>query len=327
MAQDNCQKIKLLKLYELLRQETDDQHPLTTMNIIDRLSKMGISCERRTVAKDMAILNEYGYEIMSCWVGKEKAYYVEDRSFSIPELKVLIDAVQAASFITDKKTSDLIAKIANLGGSHCADILKANMVCFNTRKHSNECIYYNIGYLEDAILQQKKVIFTYYDLDENGDRVYRRDGHHYVVEPVGHVFNEDKYYLMVYSSRHNGTANYRVDRMDKVEIIDEPVCEKAVALRESVECFTEQAFKMYGGQPVAVTLQFNHKLMGAVYDKFGEDTQMTRLDENTCEATVMVRISPTFWGWIFQFGNLMHIASPDSMIEEYRSKAAVLCER
>ena len=126
MAQDNGQKIKLLKLYEILKQETDEQHSMTTMTIIERLAKMGISCERRTLAKDMAILNEQGYEVMSCWVGKEKGYYIEDRSFSVPELKILIDAVQAASFVTDKKTAELIEKIADLGGGHRADILKGN---------------------------------------------------------------------------------------------------------------------------------------------------------------------------------------------------------
>ena len=326
MAQDNCQKIKLLKLYELLRQETDEQHPMTTMAIIDRLGKMGISCERRTLAKDMAILNEQGYEVMFRWIGKEKGYYVEDRSFSVPELKILIDAVQAASFVTGKKTAELIEKIADLGGGHRADILKGNMVCFNTRKHSNESIYYNVGFLEDAIQQQKKVIFYYFDLNEHGEKVYRRDGHHYVVEPIGLVFNEDNYYLMVYSSRHDGTANYRVDRMEKVEIIDEPVCEKALQLRETVDCFTEQAFKMYGGQPVDVTLQFDHKLIGVVYDKFGEDTKMIRLNSETCVATVKVQVSPTFWGWIFQFGKQMQITSPNEMIEEYKNKAAMLQE-
>ena len=326
MAQDNCQKIKLLKLYELLRQETDEQHPMTTMTIIDRLGKMGISCERRTLAKDMAILNEQGYEVMFRWIGKEKGYYVEDRSFSVPELKILIDAVQAASFVTGKKTAELIEKIADLGGGHRADILKGNMVCFNTRKHSNESIYYNVGFLEDAIQQQKKVIFYYFDLNEHGEKVYRREGHHYVVEPIGLVFNEDNYYLMVYSSRHDGTANYRVDRMEKVEIIDEPVCEKALQLRETVDCFTEQAFKMYGGQPVDVTLQFDHKLIGVVYDKFGEDTKMIRLNSETCVATVKVQVSPTFWGWIFQFGKQMQITSPNEMIEEYKNKVAMLDE-
>lgn len=324
MAQDNCQKIKLLKLYELLRQETDEQNPMTTMTIIDRLGQMGISCERRTLAKDMAILNEQGYEVMFRWIGKEKGYYVEDRSFSVPELKILIDAVQAASFITDKKTSELIDKIAELGGSHRADILKSNMVCFNTRKHSNETIFYSIGYLEDALLQQKKVIFRYFDLNEHGDKVYRRDGHHYVVEPVGLVFNEDNYYLMVYSSRHDNTANYRVDRMDAVEIIDEQITDKALQLRETVDCFTEQAFKMYGGQPMDITIQFDSKLIGAVYDKFGEDTKMIRLNDTTCVATIKVQISPTFWGWIFQFGKQMQITSPNEVIEEYRNKAALL---
>ena len=326
MAQDNCQKIKLLKLYELLRQETDEQHPMTTMTIIDRLGKMGISCERRTLAKDMAILNEQGYEVMFRWIGKEKGYYIEDRSFSVPELKILIDAVQAASFITDKKTSELIEKIADLGGGHRADILKSNMVCFNTRKHSNESIYYNVGYLEDAILQNKKVIFCYFDLNEHGEKIYRREGHHYVVEPIGLVFNEDNYYLMIYSARHDGTANYRVDRMDKVEIIDEPVSEKALELRNTVDSFTEQAFKMYGGQPVDITLQFDHKLIGVVYDKFGEDTKMIRLNENTCVATVKVQISPTFWGWVFQFGKLMKILSPESVSEEYKKQICDLVE-
>ena len=326
MAQDNCQKIKLLRLYELLRQETDEQNPMTTMTIIDRLGQMGISCERRTLAKDMAILNEHGYEVMYRWLGKEKGYYVEDRSFSVPELKILIDAVQAASFVTDKKTAELIEKIADLGGGHRADILKSNMVCFNTRKHSNETIFYSIDYLEDALLQQKKVIFRYYDLNEHGEKVYRRDGHHYVVEPVGLVFNEDNYYLMVYSARHDGTANYRVDRMDAVEIIDEPITEKALALRDSVDCFTEQAFKMYGGQPKDITIQFDSKLIGVVYDKFGEDTKMIRLNNDTCVATIKVQVSPTFWGWIFQFGKQMRITSPDEMIEEYRNKASALVE-
>ena len=123
MSRENCQKIKLLKLYDLLFQETDEQHPLTTMQIIERLAAMGISCERRTVAKDMAILNAQGYAVMMRWVGKEKAYFIEDRSFSTAELRLLIDAVRSACFITDEKSDELIDKIANLGGCHRADIL------------------------------------------------------------------------------------------------------------------------------------------------------------------------------------------------------------
>lgn len=330
MAQENWQKIKILKLLELLQQQTDDQHPLTTTEICAKMDLIGIPCDRRTLSKDIALLNEHGYEILWRWVGKEKGYYIVDRSFSVPELKILIDAVQAATFVTEKKTSELIDKIADLGGSHRGDILKSNIVHFNTRKHCNESIYYSVDALEDALedalQQQKKVIFRYFDMNEHGEKVYRRDGHHYVVEPVGLVFNEDNYYLMVYSARHDGTANYRVDRMDAVGIIDEQITEKALQLRDSVDCFTEQAFKMYRGQPVEITIQFDAKLIGVVYDKFGEDTKMIRLTADTCVAAVKVQVSPTFWGWIFQFGKQMQITSPDSVIEEYRNKAAMLTE-
>ena len=326
MAQDNCQKIKLLKLLELLRQETDEQHPLTTMDICNRLGAMGISCERRTLSKDVALLNEQGYEVMWRWVGKEKGYYIEDRSFSIPELKILIDAIQASSFITEKKTADLIGKIANLGGSHRAELLQGNMVCFNTRKHSNESIYYNVSSLEDALQHQKKVLFRYFDLDERGQKVYRREGHRYVVEPVALVFNEDNYYLVVYSSRHDNTANYRVDRMDHVEVLSDAVSEKAISLRGGVAEYTEQAFKMYGGTPTDVVIEFDNQLIGAVYDKFGEDTQMMRSGENKCIATVKMQISPTFWGWLFQFAGLMKVISPDNVIEEGKRRLVQLTD-
>ena len=320
MTQDNYRKIKLLKLLDMLRHETDEQHPLSTTQICTKLGNMGIVCDRRTLPRDIATLNEQGYEIMSVMIGHDKCYYVEDRSFSIPELKILIDAVQAASFITDKKTSELVEKIAALGGSHRAEILKSNMVCFNTRKHSNEQIYYNVDTLERAIQNNKKVIFYYYNLDENGNKVYRRDHHHYVVEPIALVFNEDNYYLISYSSRHDGTANYRVDRMEAVEIVEEDICEKAISLRNSVSGYTEQAFKMYGGESVEVVLEFSDSLIGVVFDKFGEDVKMRRTSEDRCVATVTVQISPVFWSWLFQFGKQMTVVSPPQVSDEYKQK-------
>lgn len=324
MAQDNYRKIKLLKLLDMLRHETDEQHPLTTTQICTKLGNMGIVCDRRTLPRDIATLNDQGYEIMSVMIGHDKCYYVEDRSFSIPELKILIDAVQAASFITEKKTAELVEKIASLGGTHRAEILKSNMVCFNTRKHSNEHIYYNVDTLERAIQIKKKVIFYYYNLDENGNKVYRRNHHHYVVEPIGLVFNEDNYYLMVYSSRHDGTANYRVDRMEEVEIIDEDICEKAISLRDSVSGYTEQAFKMFGGQLEDVVIEFERSLIGSVYDRFGENTRITTTSATKCTASVKIQISPVFWGWLFQFAGDMKIISPSHLVQECRKIVTTL---
>ena len=193
-------------------------------------------------------------------------------------------------------------------------------------KHHNESIYYNVDYLEGAIEQKKKVIFYYFDLNENGEKVYRNGHHHYVVEPIALVFNEDNYYMVCYSARHDNTANYRVDRMDAVEVIDEDICEKAIELRSSVNCLTEQAFKMYGGQPTDITIQFNDKLIGVVYDKFGEDIKMVRINENYCVASVKVQISPTFWGWLFQFGKQMTVLSPEGVINEYKQRLRELTD-
>lgn len=325
MARDSHRKIKLLKLLELLRKHTDELHPMTTSQICTALSDMDIPCDRRTLTQDVATLNELDYEIMATSVGHEKAYYIEDRNFSVPELKILIDAVHASSFITDKKSEELIEKIAALGGIHRADVLKRNMVCFNTRKHRNEKILYSIDTLEEAILSQKKIIFLYFDLNENGERVYRRGGHHYVVEPIALVFNEDNYYLTCYSSRHGSTSNYRVDRMDAVQIIDEPCCDKAVTLRDEVAAYTEQAFKMFGGQQEDIVLEFDRSLIGVVYDKFGENTKMIPSGENKCIATVKVRISPVFWGWLFQFAGEMSLLSPKELAEAYRARAETVC--
>lgn len=305
---------------EILRQETDEDHPLKTSAICKKLVAMNISCDPRTLHRDMKLLIEHGYDIISPLIQHERAYYLADNGFSVPELKIMMDAVQAAGFITPKKTAQLMNKIASLGGSNRAEVLMKNIVHFNTRKHNNEAIYYIVDVLEDAICTNKKVIFRYFDIDENRQRVYRRDGHHYVVEPVALIFNEDNYYLMCYSSRHGNTANYRVDRMDNVEIIDEELTEKAKELRDSVAGYTESVFRMYGGKPEKINLRFPKQLIGPIYDKFGENIKLRKVDDNTYSASVMAQISPTFWGWLFQFEGQMSIVGPKGVVGEYLSK-------
>lgn len=324
MSDNNCQKIKLLKIVELLRQETDEQHPIPTREMCKRLASINISCDRRTLGRDISTLNKQGYEVMFTWQGREKAYYVEDRSFSVPELKILIDAVQAASFITERKSSELIDKLAALGGSHRAEILKSNMVCFNTRKHSNEAIYYNVGYLEEALQKKNKASFYYFDLDETGERVYRKNKERYIVDPVALVFHEDNYYLMCYSPKYEAIVNYRVDRMDSVAVEEDSVCDAALLQETDLAEYTEQVFKMYNGPKEDVVLQFDQSLLGAVYDKFGEDTKVIRSSDTTLVATVKVQISPTFWGWVFQFGGKMWIISPKEMIDESKKQVGLL---
>ena len=321
----NQRKIKLVKLLEILRYETDEQHPLTTRELCDKLADLGIPCDRKVLYQDIALLNEEGYEVMILQQGHNKAYYVADRNFSVPELKILMDAVQAASFITESKTAALMDKIASLGGTHEAELLKSSMICFNTRKHSNEAIYYNVNALEDAIRNRVKASFCYFDLSEKGKRVFRKKGERYEVEPLALIFHNDNYYLICFDDKNeDGKATYRVDRMDGVETEEKPIsAEAAEALSTSdFAAYTEQAFAMFGGPAQKVVLEFDDSLINPVLDKFGEDAVMRRVRKGVLKATVSVQESPMFFGWLAQFPGKMKILYPEGLAEKYRGHLA-----
>ena len=328
MARPNRQKIKLLKIIEMLRQEADMDHPLKTLEICKKLNDMEISCDRRTVTQDMALLNEEGYVVVSKQIGHEKGYYLDEepRGLSVPELKIIIDALQAANFVTEAKTDELVEKVARLGGTRKRDILESNIVHFNNRKHSNEEIYENVETLERAIQKKQQAAFYYFKLNENGERVYQKDKKRYVVEPIALIFNEDNYYLMTWNSKYGAGTTYRVDRMDDISIEEEPITEQALMKDAEIAEYTGQVFKMYGGEPWDVTIEFKDALIGPVQDKFGEDVNIIRTGPDRCVASVKVQVSPTFWGWMFQFAGMMKILSPQSLVDNYQEIAGVAGE-
>ena len=317
-------KIKLVKILELLRSEADIDHPLTTSAFISKLEESGISVDRRTLATDLATLKENGFDVASKMVVHEKAYYLREgpREFSVSELKIIIDALQAAAFIPKDKTDEMVERVARLGGTRKHEILRGNIVCFNGRKHTNGAVFANIEVLERALLDKKQVSFFYFDRNENGEKVYRKEKQRYVVEPMALIYNEDNYYLMTWSSKHNAITNYRVDRMEDVAVEDAPVSENAVMDDEDYADYTEQVFKMYGGELTNITLDFKDKLIGAVQDKFGEDTKIIRTGPERCVAAVCVQVSPTFWGWLFQFAGEMNILAPEELKTKYVEIAA-----
>lgn len=328
MKSENCQKIKLLKLLELLRQETDEQHPLTTNEICKRLNAMNISCDRRTLATDVQTLNEQGYEVQSCQVSKAKGYYIADRSFNIPELKVLIDAVEASHLLTESKTQELIDKIAALAGSNQAEVLKSSIVRFNTTKPINEYIYYTVQTLEKAIREKKKVTIHYFHLNERREKVYRSENGIHTVEPIALVYNNDRYYLTCYNPTADKNYNYRLDRIEKVEILEEKISKNAVIRSRSVAKYTAQVFKMYGGEAEKITLQFDSQMIDYIYEKFGLDTKIRSCGDDQFIAKVELQLSPTFYAWVFQFTGKMRIIAPESVCDEYMGmlKKAINCK-
>ena len=309
-------RIRPLKIWEILRKETDEDNPMPTEVLRAKLREHGIDSHRTTIYADIDLLNESGYEIM-CRRGRSNMYYVADRSFSNPEVHILMDAVQAASFITEKKTVELVDKIAQLAGSQKGLVLKNNIVSFNDAKSTNEAIYYNVNTIIDAINLKKKIIFLYFDYDINHHKVYRRDGHHFVISPLATVFANGNYYVLSYYPKYGTISHYRVDRMERVDIIEDDAEFPPKEMNFDVANYKKQLFGMFSGETTSVTIELHKSLVDVVFDLFGDDTKITACGEEKIRITVDVQVSDLFFGWCSSFGNKLVIIEPKTVKNTY----------
>jgi predicted DNA-binding transcriptional regulator YafY len=300
MSNEQSQRIRALKVYEILCQETDEDNPLGTTLLISKLKLSGIECDRKTLYKDIKALNDYRFEVM-CTRGQSNQYYVVSRKFDIPELRILIDAVQAASFITPGKTKELIDKIASLGGSSRGKVLK-NTTAFSTVKQKNEGIYYNVASLDEAIIAKHQVSFVYFDYNDTGKRVYRKDKERYIVNPIALVFNDNNYYLVCYNDKYQNISNYRVDRMEDVRVEETKISESECTEDFNLAEYRKQTFSMYAGELTKVEIAFDKSLTDVIYDKFGSDVCISCVADDWCKVSVKVIPSPVFFGWCCSLG-------------------------
>lgn len=252
MNKERGKNIKLIKIWEILSQETSEEHPMDTNEILDRLLAAGVDCTRKTLYRDIKLLNDCGYEIL-CNRKASNEYYVVDRKFDVSELRILLDAVQAASFITEKKTREFVDKIACLGGSRSGEVLKRNIVSFNTTKNTNEDIFYSVYEITSAITQHKKIEFSYFDYDLLHKRVFRKEGAKYIVNPYATIFSNDNYYLVCFDDKHKNVSHYRIDRMCQIKTLDEEAKEYPAAKKLDIQKHKRQVFGMYSGERNIVT--------------------------------------------------------------------------
>jgi predicted DNA-binding transcriptional regulator YafY len=316
MSKTKETKIRLPLLYDLLRHHTDEDNPLATEDIVAMLEKKGITITSRSIIEDVKLLNEFGYDIKS-FKKKHLYFYVVDRPFDVSEIKVLMDAVQAASFIPDSQTERFVAKIADLAGCHRADVLKQNIVCFDTHKRSNKYVFYSIDTLVTAIGQKKKASFLYYDLDVDKNKAYRKDGARYVVNPLALIFTNDKYYLVCYSDKYRDLSTYRIDRMEKVEIESADITSVPEYENFNIHAYRQQAFSMFHGELKDVTLLVDNSCLDAILDRFGEQVPLCRVDDNTFRVSVKVQVSPAFFAWCLTSCQKIKITAPADVIAQY----------
>ena len=317
MAKSEHQKIKLVVLLDILRMYSDEEHPLSTNEIIRRLAEHGIETGRKALYSDIELLNEFGYEVL-CIKSRSNLYYIVDRNFDVAELRILLDAVQSANFVTAKKTKELTDKIAALAGTHRAKLLTKNVIYAGGTKHSNEKIYYSIDSIDRAICMHKKVSFKYFDLDVHGDRKYRKNGEKYVVNPVSLVFNDDKYYLTCYNDKYKNLSNYRVDRMDEVTILNEEITPSDCAVDFNAHHHRKEAFSMYIGKSEKITFCVDESALDIIFDMFGEKTKFSYFG-NKYKFSAHVQVSPTFYGWCALLGDKLRILSPQNVVDGYKA--------
>ena len=317
MPVEKGQRLKLLKIWEILRQETDEAHPMSSVELLERLEAIDIKCDRRTLYADIQALNESGYKI-NCNRRKTNEYFVERREFSMAEIQILMDAVQAASFITDDKTRLLVDKIAELAGSRKAEAIKKNVVAFNTVKSHNEDIYGTIAIITQALEQSKKIEFLYFDYDTNKRRIYRKENKVYKVNPVATIFSNDKYYLLCYDDKHGNPSHYRIDRMAEMKISSEDIVPSKLSELCAIQKHKKQLFGMFTGDECEVSFEADNSLIDTVLDKFGFDTRLSVRNNQTFSFSASVQLSPVFLGWCCSFGDKLRVTGPEKVLDYLR---------
>ncbi|MDE7439100.1 MAG: WYL domain-containing protein [Clostridia bacterium] len=315
MAHSTEQKIKLLVLYDLLCRLTDEDHALHTDEIIALLAEKKIAVSRKILLKDIALLNEYGYEVLS-YKKRYHYYYVVNRHFDSAEIAFLADAVQASKLsVTQKQT--LTNKLLTTMGDFQADELKAAARFGTMPKRNNKYIIYTIDTVKQAIADNKQVSFKYYSLDYQKNRVYRNDGERYVVNPLVVVWNKDNYYLVCYDDKHDGTATYRIDRMaEAIEETTDRVYRKEFD-EFDIEKYRQRVFSMFGGEEQEVGLLFDSAMLDDVFDKFGEEVNIVKVDDVTYQLKVPIQVSKTFFAWVVGTQGKMKILAPQTVCEQF----------
>ena len=318
MAKSENQKQKILVLLDLFKSKTDEEHGVTTSDIIDYLAEHGIKAERKTVYADLNTLKEYGYEISKEKKDGNYYYTLLDRDFQLPELKLLVDAVQASKFISAKKSSELIKKIEILASVYQAKQLQRQVFVSNRIKTNYENVYYNVDELNLAINENRKIKFDYYEWNLSKEMVLRKNGHKNDISPWSLAWDDENYYLVAFDGNSGIIKHYRVDKMRKIEILDEARDGREEFEEFDAAKYAKKVFGMFTGDEQRVKIQFANKLIGVVIDRFGQDIMIIPKGVDQFVVNVNVKVSNMFLGWIIGLGDGAKILEPESVVDEVK---------
>ena len=319
MSKTANQKLKLLYLMKIMLEETDENHPISVPELIAGLSHYGIQAERKSIYDDLQALSAYGLDIASKR-GKSYGYFIAERDFELPELRLLADSVASSKFISEKKSRQLIKKISALASRHEASKIKRQVYVTNRVKTMNERSYHNIDAIHQAIFENRQLHFKYFKYNTKKERLLlKEDG--YIVSPYALVWSEENYYLVALYEKHQSLLHFRIDRMEDCQLIDTARVQLEKPLNIADYC--KSHFSMFGASEQHVQLRFNNELINVVIDQFGKDVSICTLDENNFFIQVKIAPTSTFLGWLLQFGEQAEVLAP----EELRARTAQSLEK
>ncbi|MBQ9664330.1 MAG: WYL domain-containing protein [Oscillospiraceae bacterium] len=326
MAAGDNQKLKMLYLVKILSEETDDSHGLSLQEIVGKLGEYGVNADRKTLYRDFAELEHYGLEVLSEQLGRTVVYHLATRTFELPELKLLVDAVQSSKFITEKKSRQLIKKLESMVSVHEAKYLHRQVLISGRIKAVNESIYYNVDMLHDAINADRQIRFQYFQWNVRKEQELRRNGEWYQISPWCLMWDDENYYLVAYDARDQKIKHYRVDKIIRLSITDIPREGKQEFREFDAAKYTTSLFGMYGGELMRVTLEGRNNMVGTLIDRFGTDISIIPIDEEHFSAHADVMVSRHFLGWILALGDGIRITGPEPLVRQMREEAKRLSE-
>ena len=301
-----------------LLQNSDEDHLVSMSQLIEHLAAHGIPSERKSVYDDIEALRVFGLDIVQGGSGKNAGYYIANRSFELPELKLLVDSVQSSKFITHKKTATLIKKIETLASIHEAQLLNRQVYVKNRIKTMNESIYYNIDAIQSGISQNKKIQFKYFEYTVQKTRHYRKDGAFYVVSPFAMTWDDENYYLVAFDSQAGIIKHYRVDKMTEISSTEEDRDGLDAYQALDMAVYARKVFGMFSGEEESVQLRFENHLVGAVLDRLGQDVFIIADGDDHFTVRADVVVSPQFFAWVTGFGAAAQIIGPNDVVEKMR---------
>ena len=311
-------KYRPFYIAKLLEELTDENHYLTTVQIIDLLEeRYGITTHRRTIPADMEVLRKVGMDI-DCIPSTQNRYRLLSRTFDDAEIKLLIDAVASAKFISKKKSKMLAAKLAGLACSYKGEELKRNISVESRIKSENEQILLIIDAINEAINKGKQIRFQYFHYNVRKRPEAKWGGYWYHTSPYRLIWNGDYYYVLCWNEKHNNISTYRIDRMlARPEITEEDAV--SMPKRINIDKYINSVFRMYAvsDERVSVKLLCENSVMDAMIDRFGKNVKTKVVDPEHFLTEVSVAVNDIFFGWIFGFGGKVRIVAPDTVKEQY----------